>query len=168
MPEPTAASQAWAGHWLSVWLEDWPGLRAYETVRKHDAVGVVPLTPSGDVLLVRQFRPALRRDLTEIPAGLLDVRGEGAEACAARELREETGFGHRTLEPLGGVHLSPGFTAEYIHLFLARTEAVPESEPEPGIEVIPTSRERALAAVREGSITSASTALALLLAAERW
>ena len=121
MPEPLGARRAWEGRWLSVWLEDWPGLDAYETVRKHDAVGIVPRTPDGDVLLVRQFRPPVRDALTEIPAGLLDVEGEDAMTCAGRELFEETGFHAETLTFLGGAYLSPGFTDEYMHLFAART-----------------------------------------------
>ena len=136
MPEPRGARRAWEGRWLSVWLEDWPGLDAYETVRKHDAVGIVPRTPDGDVLLVRQFRPPVRDALTEIPAGLLDVEGEDAMTCAGRELFEETGFHAETLTFLGGAYLSPGFTDEYMHLFAARTRPEPEAEPEPGIEVV--------------------------------
>jgi len=167
MPEPVAATEAWSGRWLSVWLETWPGAERYETVRKHDAVGIVPVTPDGDVLLVRQFRPPVREDLTEIPAGLLDIEGEDALSCAARELFEETGYRHRSIRFLGGVYLSPGFTDEYIHLFLARTEAEPEGDPEPGIDVIRMPLADAVAAAAGGRIRNASTALALLIAAAR-
>jgi ADP-ribose pyrophosphatase len=167
MPEPIAATEAWSGRWLSVWLETWPGAERYETVRKHDAVAVVPITPDGDVLLVRQFRPPVREHLTEIPAGLLDLDGEDALTCAARELFEETGYRHRSMRFLGGVYLSPGFTDEYIHLFLARTEAEPEAEPEPGIEVVRMPFTEAVAAATGGRIRNASTALALLIAAGR-
>ncbi len=100
------------------------------------AAAVLPLLPSDDVLLVRQFRPAVRQTLTEIPAGLLDVEGEDALTCAARELFEETGYRHRRIEFLGGYYASAGFTDEYVHLFWARTEAEPEGELEDGIEVI--------------------------------
>ncbi len=165
MPEPLGARRAWEGRWLSVWLEDWPGLDAYETVRKHDAVGIVPRTPDGDVLLVRQFRPPVRDALTEIPAGLLDVEGEDAMTCAGRELFEETGFRAETLTFLGGAYLSPGFTDEYMHLFAARTRPEPEGEPEPGIEVVRMPFDDAVAAARAGRFRNASTALALLLAA---
>ena len=107
------------------------------------------------------------RTLTEIPAGLLDVEGEDALTCAARELFEETGYRHRAIEFLGGYYASPGFTDEYVHLFLARTAAEPEGAPEDGIEVsrmpfVRPSRPRD----GEGCATC-STALALLLAAER-
>ena len=85
---------------------------------------------------MKQFRPAVRQTLTEIPAGLLDVEGEDALTCAARELFEETGYRHREIEFLGGYYASAGFTDEYVHLFWARTEAEPEGELEDGIEVI--------------------------------
>jgi len=165
MPEPLGARRAWEGRWLSVWLEDWPGLEGYETVRKHHAVGIVPRTPDGDVVLVRQFRPPVRDALTEIPAGLLDIEGEDATTCAERELFEETGFRAEGLTFLGGTFLSPGFTDEYMHLFLARTMPHPEGEPEAGIEVVRMPFDAAVAAARAGRFRNASTALGLLLAA---
>jgi len=71
------------------------------------------------VLLVRQYRhAAAKRWLLEVPAGKLDP-GEGAEPGAARECEEETGFRPGRLVPLGGIWTTPGFTDEWIHLFLA-------------------------------------------------
>lgn len=165
MPEPAASRVAWSGHYLAVDVETWPGIGEYEVVRKHDAVGIVAVTPAGDALLVEQFRPPVRTSLVEIPAGLLDVEGEDALTCAERELFEETG--HRSVETrfLGGTYLSPGFTAEYIHLFWARTTAEPEGEPEEGIKVVTMPLHRAVTAAREGKVRNAMTALGLLLTA---
>ena len=117
------------------------------------------------MILVRQFRPPIRADLTEIPAGLLDVDGEDALTCAERELFEETGYRLTEIAFLGGVYLSPGFTDEYMHLFWARTEAVPVGEPEHGIAVVRMPLHRVVAQARAGKVRNASTALALLLAA---
>jgi len=128
---------------------------------------VLPVTPSGEVLLVRQFRPPARQVLTEIPAGLLDVAGEDPLSCAARELFEETGFRHEAIEFLGGCYPSAGATDEYIHLFRARTAREPEGEPELGIEVVHEPVGRMVGAARAGRIRDAKTALALLLAADR-
>jgi 8-oxo-dGTP pyrophosphatase MutT (NUDIX family) len=166
VPEPAASRVAWSGRYLSVDIETWPELGDYEVVRKHDAVAVVPVTPASDVLLVKQFRPPVRTSLLEVPAGLLDVEGEDALTCAERELLEETGFRSVQTEFLGGSFLSPGFTAEYVHLFWARTAAAPHGAPETGIEVVPTPFARAVAAARDGKVRNAMTALALLLAAE--
>ena len=167
MPEPESSSEVWSGRYLSVHVERWPGLGEYEIVRKFHAVGIVPLTPHDDVLLVRQFRPPVRTELLEIPAGLLDVDEEDALTCAARELHEETGYRHGSIEFLGGVYLSPGFTDEYFHLFLARTHPEPDGEPEAGIELVPMAYGHAVSAARAGRFRNASTALALLLAAGR-
>lgn len=164
-PEPTSARGAWSGNYLSVAIETWPGIGDYELIHKHDAAAVVPVTPAGDVVLVRQFRPPIRADLTEIPAGLLDVAGEDALTCATRELFEETGYRHTAIEFLGGAYVSPGFTDEYLHLFWARTEETATGEPEEGIDVIHRPLYEAVAAARAGKVRNAMTALGLLLAA---
>jgi ADP-ribose pyrophosphatase len=164
---PLTTRTAWSGRYLSVELERWEGHGEFEVVHKHHAVGVVPLTPDGDVLLVRQFRPPVRDSLLEIPAGLLDVDGEDALTCAGRELFEETGFRHDEIAFMGGCFLSPGFTDEYIHLFWARTRPSPEGEPEAGIEVVRMPFAQAVDAAAAGRVRNVSTALALLMAAAR-
>src|SRR5262249_6652671 len=72
---PTASRVAWAGDYLRVEVETWPGIGDYEVIHKHDAVAIAPITPEGDVVLVRQFRPPVRDALLEVPAGLLDIDG---------------------------------------------------------------------------------------------
>jgi 8-oxo-dGTP pyrophosphatase MutT (NUDIX family) len=165
VPEPTASREAWAGNYLTVTVEHWPTVGDYELIRKHHAVAVVPVSPEGDVIMVRQFRPPIRAELTEIPAGLLDVDGEDAVTCAGRELWEETGYRHTSIAFLGGVFVSPGFTDEYMHLFWARTESVQTGHPEPGIEVVRLPLARAVASAQAGRVRNATSALGLLLAA---
>lgn len=164
--EPGSVHQAFRGRLVRVEVESWDG-HDYEVVRHPGAAAVLAVTPHDDVLLVRQFRPAVRRALVEIPAGLLDVRDEDALTCAARELFEETGYRHASIELLGGIYTSAGFTDEYIHLFLARTEAEPVGTPEAGIELLRKPFEEMVRAVRAGRVRDAKTALALLLAAAR-
>jgi len=164
--EPRAAREVWRGRYLRAVVESWPEAGGeYEVIRKHDAVAVVPVTPSNDVLMIRQLRPAVRTKLLEIPAGLLDVEGEDTLTCAGRELAEETGFGYSEIAFLGGVYLSPGFTDEYIHIFWARTDLEPTGTPEAGIEVVVKPFAEAVAAARSGRFRNATTALGLLLAA---
>jgi ADP-ribose pyrophosphatase len=162
--EPRASREIHTSPFLTVAVETWDGIGDYEVVRHPDAAGVLPVTPEGDVLLVKQFRPAVRRMLTEIPAGLLDIEGEDALTCAARELFEETGFRHTAIEFLGGFYTSAGFTDEYIHLFRAATGAEPEGTPEAGIEVIRRPLAEMVAAARAGKVRDAKSALALMLA----
>ncbi|HEX4941387.1 MAG TPA: NUDIX hydrolase [Actinomycetota bacterium] len=147
--------------------EEWPDAGIWEVFKPKDAAAVLPITPDGDVLLIRQFRAGARSLIEEIPAGLLDVEGEDPASCAARELYEETGFRHTSLEPLVALHLSPGSSSELVHLFVARTGTGPQGEPEEGIEVIRRSFDRAVADARAGRIDDAKSVLALLLADAR-
>ena len=164
---PTASRTAYRGSFLSVEVETWPGHAELEIVRHRGAAAVLPILPSGEVLLVRQLRPAIRDVLTEIPAGILDVEGEDALTCAARELFEETGHRHETIEFLGGYFSSAGFTDEYVHLFVARAAAEPETSPEDGITLVREPLERMVGAARSGRVRDSKTALALLLTTGR-
>ena len=134
---------------LTVDVEAWPGIGRHEVVRHPGAAAVLPVTPTGDVLLVRQFRPAVRQALTEIPAGLLDVEGEDALTCASRELFEETGYRHETIEFLGGYYSSAGFTDEYVHLFWRGTTAGADARRR-RIEVVRRPLDEMVAAARAG------------------
>jgi ADP-ribose pyrophosphatase len=94
-----------------------------EMLRHPGAAAVVPfLDPPGGAdpraVLIRQFRHAADGYIWEVPAGRLDG-GEPPEACAERELEEETGMRARRLERLTTIYTTPGFTDERIHLFLA-------------------------------------------------
>jgi len=164
--EPGSSREAFRGRVFRVESETWPR-GEYDVIRHPGAAAVLPLTPDGDVILVRQFRPAIRRVLTEIPAGLLDREEEDALACAARELFEETGYRHASIEFLGGMYTSAGFADEYIHLFFAETEADPSGEPEEGIELLRKPFDDMVRAARAGRVRDAKTALALLLADAR-
>ena len=166
--EPEASEPVFEGAIFTVLRQRWAGVEhPYDVVRHPGAAGVLPLTPDGDVLLVRQLRPAISGTLVEIPAGLLDHDGEDALTCAARELREETGYDHTWIEFLGGVYTTAGFSDEYVHLFWARTTPEPASEPEAGIEVVRRPLADMVAAARAGRIRDSKTALALLMASGR-
>lgn len=89
-----------------------------DVVRHPGAVSVVAVD-GDEILLVRQYRVPADEELWEIPAGKLDIPGEDLEACAHRELNEETGFGARQLRHLVSVYLTPGYSDELHHIFLA-------------------------------------------------
>ena len=164
--EPESRREAFRGRIFRVETEIWPAGR-HDVVRHPGAAAVLPVTPGGEVVLVRQFRQAIRQVLTEVPAGLLDREGEDALSCGARELFEETGYRHVSIEFLGGIYSSAGFTDEYIHLFLAQVEAEPSGLPEAGIELSLQPFGESLWAAKTGRVRDAKTAIALLLAGER-
>ena len=89
-----------------------------ELVRHPGAVAIVALDPDQNVLLVRQYRIAADRILSEIPAGTLNP-GEDPQVCAIRELQEETAYKPGQIEKIGGIFVAPGYTTEFIHLYLA-------------------------------------------------
>src|SRR5688500_12711198 len=169
MPDtPESSEPAYRGVIVSVVRERWPGVdHAFDVVRHPGAAAVLPVTPQGEVLLVRQFRPAVRQTLLEIPAGLLDVDGEDALTCAARELFEETGYRHDSIEFRGGIFTSAGFSDAYVHLFWARTEPEPAGDPEEGIELVRRSFTGMAAAAKAGRVRDAKTCVALLLGEAR-
>jgi 8-oxo-dGTP pyrophosphatase MutT (NUDIX family) len=109
-----------------------------EVIRHRGAVGIVAYD-SGRVWLVRQPREAVGNpDLLEIPAGRLDVEGEGPLQAAQRELAEEIGLGAGEWEPILSYYTSAGFTDERVHLFAATDlhERRAESEENERIEIV--------------------------------
>lgn len=137
-----------------------------EIVRHPGAVAMVPVLPSGDVVLVRQFRHAARQILLEIPAGTLEP-DEDPLVAARRELQEEIGYRPGTLTPLGGEYTAPGYTSEYIHLYLATdlVESRLSQDDDEFLEVVTLPFDDVLRDVLSGSITDGKTQLGLLLAA---
>lgn len=137
-----------------------------EVVRHRGAAAVVPVTETGEVLLVRQYRYAVGEWLLEVPAGKLDG-GERPETCARREVEEETGFRPRRLVPLGAIWTTPGFTDERIWLFLA-SDLEPSRQELQTDEVLTVERlplAEALARARGGEIRDSKSVCALFRAA---
>jgi ADP-ribose pyrophosphatase len=139
-----------------------------EMLRHPGASAVVPFLddprgPDPRVLLLRQFRHAADGFIWEVPAGRLDA-GEAPEACARRELEEETGMRAGTLERLTTIYTTPGFTDERIHLFLAHGLEVGahRREADEFMEVHPLRWSAVLALVRAGEIQDAKTLTTLL------
>ena len=90
-----------------------------DVVHHPGAVVVVPVTDDGEVILVRQYRAAIDRELLEVPAGKRDVSDEPVELTAHRELEEEVGMKAGSMLKLAEFYNSPGFCDEHSFLFLA-------------------------------------------------
>jgi ADP-ribose pyrophosphatase len=91
--------------------------RVREVVRHPGGVAIVPVVDHS-VILIRQFRIAIGRELIELPAGLLEKDEEPAR-CAERELEEEIGYRASELIPVASYFSSVGFADERMHIFLA-------------------------------------------------
>ncbi len=136
-----------------------------EVVEHPGAVGIVALTRQGEVVLIRQYRYSVQEVLWEIPAGKLD-RGELPEACARRELEEETGYTAHSWQKIAEFFTSPGFSNEILHLYLARglREGNQNLEPDEQIELESWPLNTALDKLATGQIRDAKTMVGLLVA----
>ena len=139
-----------------------------EMIRHPGASAVVPFLsdPLGDdpqILLIRQYRYAAAGFIYEIPAGRLEP-GEAPEACARRELLEETGCSASVLAPLIPFLTTPGFTDERIHLFMASglTRGEAKREVDEFVELAPMPLSQVLKLIETGGIEDAKTIIALL------
>jgi len=136
-----------------------------EVVEHKGAVAVVPMLVDGSVILVRQFRQPVGAILSEIPAGTLD-KFESAEDCARRELIEETGYAAGTLILMFSTYLSPGYSNEMLHTFLARdlSPADGRADSDEFLEVVTVPLAEAVDMIRTGEIKDAKTVCGLLMA----
>ncbi len=143
-----------------------------EMIRHPGATAILPVVASAgeadpEILLLRQYRYASGGYLWEVPAGLPKGPDESWDACARRELEEETGHRAARLTRLTRIHTTPGFTDEVIHLYVAEGLSAGESrlDEDEFVEVVRLPFSQALAMVRGGEITDGKTAALLLYAA---
>ena len=141
-----------------------PGVR--ELITHPGAVAIVALDDEQNVLLIRQFRLGAGAVLVELPAGTLES-DEQPEVCAVRELREETGYRPGQLERIGGWFVAPGYTTEYIHLYLATnlTHDPIDGDEDEFIECFRVPFAEAVAMAERGEIANSTGVAGLLWAA---
>ena len=134
-----------------------------DIVEHADCIAVVAVDADDNILLVKQFRKPIEKELLEIPAGGIDA-GEDPVTAVQREMREETGFFPQKVERLGGFYSAPGYASEYLYLYLA-SDLIPSqlfAEDTEGIEVVrvPVTEIREL--VIQGKIQDAKSVAGLL------
>lgn len=138
-------------------------LASREVVEHPGGVAVLPLDAEGRVIMVRQYRYPLHNTLLELPAGKLE-KGEDHRVCGIRELQEEVGITADEVIYLGGLYLSPGYSNEVLHLYLARGlhqgECHPDEDEFLEIERVPF--DKLLDMVMRDEIHDAKTVAAVL------
>jgi ADP-ribose pyrophosphatase len=141
------------------------GTADLDVVAHSGAVTILPLDQEGQIWFVRQYRHAAGEMLLELPAGTLEEKEDPAE-CAGREVREETGMGAEHLRLLGEFFLAPGYSTEYMYVFLATglfsAPLAADSDEYLSVERVPVQQVYQLAL--GGTIRDAKTLAALLLA----
>ncbi|WP_290905131.1 NUDIX hydrolase [Aquabacterium sp.] len=134
-----------------------------EYVVHPGAVMVVPLLPDGRLVMERQFRYPVGMTMIEFPAGKFDP-GEGALACAQRELREETGYVARRWARAGLMHPVIGYATERIEVWFADELTLGERHLDDGefLDVFTATQQELEAWMRDGLLTDAKTIVGMM------
>jgi ADP-ribose pyrophosphatase len=143
----------------------------YVFEERPDAVGIVPVTADGTLLLIWQYRYPIDTWCLEIPAGgTRDHADLSLEEVARLELREETGATCGEMEHIGYFYVKAGSLDQKFHVFLAweaEQSGEPAYEPAERIEQRPMPAREALDLARAGRMPEGHSALALFLCEER-
>jgi ADP-ribose pyrophosphatase len=137
-------------------------------VRHAPSVVLLPIQPDGRVVLIKQYRPSVDRELWEVPAGSLDP-GESAEAGAIRECEEEISLVPHTVERLQALFPTPGFCDEELIFFRVSDLRPPPADSthhpddDEDIHAEPFTIAEARAMVARGEIVDLKTAYGLTL-----
>lgn len=128
------------------------------SVEHPGAVVILPRLSSGELVLIKQFRRALRHDLLEFPAGTLEPNEDPFE-CAKREIIEEVGMQAESWRPLGRLFPAPGFCNEIQYCYLASdlSPATAELDVDEIIEVIKMSPSEVEESIRSGDLVDAKS-----------
>ncbi len=139
-----------------------------EFIEHPGAAAIVPFLDDHRILLLKQYRHALKQYIWEIPAGTLDPR-EDVLTCARRELIEETGYSANGWQKLGEITPLPGYSDERIHIYLA-TALQPAEQHLDADEIINVQEiefKDAIDMIGTGEIQDAKSIAGLLLASAR-
>ncbi|MCW5781757.1 MAG: NUDIX hydrolase [Nitrospirales bacterium] len=133
-PQRGMTKEVFGCPWFRVHEEGWNDFsdldrQPFYRIESSDGVLVLAMTRNEEIILVRQFRQALRRNTIECPAGSIED-GESPEEAAARELYEETRYRAGTLRLLGSGHIMMNRYSAKDFLFMAQDCEVLSQTPE--------------------------------------
>ena len=138
------------------------GQATKEVIEHNGAVAMVAMTAENKVILVKQYRYPMREVILEIPAGKIDKGETDPDHAAARELKEETGYTAGSMERLGKIYPSVGYSEEGIVLYLCR-DLVPgetDMDEDEAIDAIEYDFDEACRMAESGEIRDAKTVCA--------
>ncbi len=138
-----------------------------EYVDHPGATAIIPMLTDTRILLLKQYRHALRKHIWEIPAGTLDP-AESILECAKRELIEETGYSAEQWQKLAELTPVPGYSNECIHIYLASDlrRAEQNLDTDEIIDVHEFDYSETLEMIKTGKIQDAKTIAGLYLAVQ--
>jgi ADP-ribose pyrophosphatase len=143
----------------------------FEYVDEPTGVMILPITETGEVVLVREWRQTIGRVDLSLPAGLVDPDDNSPEAAAKRELLEETGYVPTSIERMNSVEPNNGLSNGIQHQFLATGCTQTGTTVRDDMEFIRTERvdiDRALRLVQQGEITDGKAISCLLFYDRFW
>ena len=142
------------------------GQATREVIEHNGAVAMVAMTDAEHVALIKQYRYPMREVILEIPAGKIDKGETDPDDAAARELKEETGYTAGSMEKLGKIYPSVGYSEEGIVLYLCRdlTPGDTDMDEDEDIEMVEYDFDEACRMAEHGEIRDAKTVCALLMA----
>ena len=148
-------------------VESVNGESTREIVEHSGGAVVLPLLPNKNVVMIRQFRKPLERDVLEIPAGKIE-QGESPEETAFREFQEETGYKANNMTLLTKMYPSVGYSEELLYIYLA-TDLEPgetDFDENEDIDTYSYHIDDLYEMVMEGKIQDAKTQVAILMTVE--
>ncbi len=137
---------------------------AFDYLSETESVVILPFTTDDEVVVIDEWRHAVKRHNRGLPAGSMEA-GEDPETAVRRELREETGYEAGTIEKLAAFEPANGFSDAYFHYFVAddcEPSAEQSLDADETIDVTTASFDRLLEAVRAGELPDGRSATAIL------
>ena len=146
------------------WADSQGQRHTREVIRHPGAVVILPVLEQGQIVMIRNQRPAVQEQLWELPAGTREL-DEDPEHTAVRELTEETGYIASQIEFLGHIYTTPGFCDEQLMIYVASKLKFGEQQLDPGesIEVHSLTEDEIIALIASGDLVDSKTLAALHL-----